>query len=310
VPSPSAVPATRVVAVVVTWNRRELLTESLNALRAQTHRPVAIVVIDNASTDGTNDLLASAFADDLDVVTLRENTGGAGGFTVGVERALGHHPDLVWLLDDDTVPTPSAAAELVESWETYPGTHPAVLASRVVWTDGRDHPMNTPRMKPGATADERAAAATVGAFPIRSASFVSIMCDAARIRERGLPVADFFLWNDDFEYSTRLIRDGVGLSCPSSVVVHKTKVFGSTDVDPGERFFYEVRNKLWVFSRSRGLSLPERGLYSAATARRWVRTFGASTDRATLRRAMGRGLVAGLRRPRPSDGTPGGDGGR
>jgi GT2 family glycosyltransferase len=292
----------RVVAVVVTWNRIELLQESVAALRAQTHPPVAIVVVDNASTDGTSALLDGPFAaGDLDVVHLHENTGGAGGFAVGVERALAHHPDLVWLLDDDTVPTPTAAAELVRAWDGYPGPRrPAVLASKVVWTDGRDHPMNTPRAKPGASAAERAAAAQVGAVPVRSASFVSIACDADRIRERGLPVADYFLWNDDFEYSTRLIRDGVGLAVPASVVEHKTKVFGGTDVDPGERFFFEVRNKLWVFTRAQGLTPAEKVLYAGATARRWRRTFAASQDRATLRRALGRGLVAGLRRPRPN----------
>ncbi|MCW2783842.1 MAG: glycosyl transferase family 2 [Marmoricola sp.] len=308
VPAESLEGSPRVVAVVVTWNRHALLTESVDALRAQTHAPAAIVVIDNASDDGTAALLESDWAAasegrvGLDVVRLRENTGGAGGFTVGIETALGHHPDLVWLLDDDTVPTPTAAAELVAAWTDYPvhdpDQRPAVLASRVIWTDGRDHPMNTPRTKPGVTPAESAAAAAVGAIPIRSASFVSIMCDASRIRERGLPVADYFLWNDDFEYSTRLIRDGVGLACPSSVVVHKTKVFGSTDVDPGERFYFEVRNKLWVFSRSQSLSIGERALYSTATARRWARTFSGSEDRTTLRRALGRGLVAGLRRPR------------
>jgi GT2 family glycosyltransferase len=92
-----------VVAVVVTWNRRELLQESLAAVHGQTHPPAAIVVVDNASDDGTSELLDSAYAVELglDVVHLRQNTGGAGGFAVGVERALGHHPDLVWLLDDD-----------------------------------------------------------------------------------------------------------------------------------------------------------------------------------------------------------------
>jgi GT2 family glycosyltransferase len=285
---------------VVTWNRRELLQESLAAVRGQTHEPAAVVVVDNASTDGTTELLDSAYATDLglDVVHLRENTGGAGGFAVGIERALGHHPDLVWLLDDDTVPTPTAAAELVRAWQEHPGGHPAALASKVVWTDGRDHPMNTPRAKPGASAEETAAADRVGAVPIRSASFVSLMCDAARIRERGLPVADYFLWNDDFEYSTRLIRGGTGLYCPASVVVHKTRVFGSTDADPGERFFYEVRNKLWMFTRSRSLSVPEKALYGASTARRWVRTFAKSSDRRVLRRALGRGLRAGVHRPR------------
>ena len=287
---------------MVTWNRRELLAESIAALRAQEHVPSVIVVVDNASTDGTEDYLASESG--LDVVRLQHNTGGAGGFAVGMERALTHAPDLVWLLDDDTVPTPGAAAELVRVWEQYAATagrRPAVLASRVVWTDGRDHPMNTPRAKPGAGQRETAAADEVGAMPIRSASFVSIMCDAEAVRARGLPLADYFLWNDDFEYSTRLIRGSVGLYCPDSVVVHKTKVFGSTDADPGERFFFEVRNKVWLFTRSRGLRPGEKAVYGGSTLRRWGRTFAGSQDRATLRRALARGLREGLRSgPRPN----------
>jgi GT2 family glycosyltransferase len=288
------VPA-RIAAVVVTWNRRDLLEESLDAIAAQTLQPVQTVVVDNASTDGTADLLAGR--PDLEVVTLSANTGGAGGFAAGIERALTFEPDLVWLLDDDTVPTATAAEALATTWEDHArltGRHPSVLASRVVWTDGRDHPMNTPRPKPGASKAETAAAREVGCIPIRSASFVSIMCDAEVIGERGLPVADYFLWNDDFEYSTRLIRERAGLYCPDSVVVHKTRTFGSTDADPGERFFYEVRNKVWMFSRSTGLSPWEKTLYGGSTARRWTKTFARSTDRPTLTRALGRGLSAGL----------------
>jgi hypothetical protein len=174
-----------------------------------------------------------------------------------------------------------------------------VLASRVLWTDGRDHPMNTPRQKPGASTAERRAAARVGALPVRSASFVSVMADATAVRDRGLPVADYFLWNDDFEYTTRLIRSRVGLAVPASVVVHKTRTFGSTDADPGERFFLEVRNKVWLFTRSTGLSPAEKLLYGGSTARRWARTFARSADRGTLARGLARGLLSGLTsRPR------------
>lgn len=293
----------RIVAVVVTWNRRDLLRESLDAVLGQTTRPARTVVVDNASTDSTAEMLADEHPD-VEVVRLDTNTGGAGGFAAGIERALTFGPDLVWLLDDDTVPTPTAAEELGEAWSGYAratGHRPAVIASRVVWTDGRDHPMNTPRPKPGASRAEVAAAREVGCLPVRSASFVSIACDAEVIGERGLPVADYFLWNDDFEYTTRLIRDGVGLSCPGSVVVHKTKVFGSTDADPGERFFYEVRNKVWLFTRSTGLRPAEKLLYGGSTARRWVRTAARSTDRRTLVRAGARGLWAGVRHaPRPN----------
>ncbi|MGZ4490225.1 MAG: glycosyltransferase [Nocardioidaceae bacterium] len=290
----------RVVAVVVTWNRRELLVEALAALEAQTLPLARIVVVDNASTDGTGALLDADYARH-EVVHLSKNTGGAGGFAAGIERALTHDPELVWLLDDDTVPTPSAAERLATAWTSYDtgATRPNLLASRVVWTDGRDHPMNTPRPKPGARSDELAKAAAVGCTPVRSASFVSIMCDAETVRERGLPIADYFLWNDDFEYSTRLIRGGVGLYCPDSVVVHKTRTFGSTDADPGARFYFEVRNKVWMFTQSASLTRPEKLLYGGSTLRRWVRTFARSADRGTLARGLGSGLATGLRtRPR------------
>ncbi len=286
----------RVVAVVVTWNRRDLLTEALQALRDQTRRPDTVVVVDNASTDGTPAMVAAGFPA-ADLVRLSQNLGGAGGFAAGLDRALrAHDPDLVWLLDDDTVATPTALAGLLAAAQGYPGPRrPTVLASAVHWTDGRPHPMNTPRRKPGASRDEIERAAQVNAVPIRSASFVSILIEAGAVRKRGLPIADYFLWNDDFEYTTRLLRDRVGLLCHDSVVVHKTRTFGSTDVDPGERFCYEVRNKVWLFTRSPGLKPLERAVYAGSTLRRWARTFAASKDRATLARALRRGALAGLR---------------
>jgi GT2 family glycosyltransferase len=240
---------------------------------------------------------------EADLLVAERNTGGAGGFTLGVDHALKHGADLIWLMDDDTVPEPRALEALMSAHAEYPGRRrPSVLASRVLWTDGREHPMNTSRRRPGVSRVESVAANAVGCMPIRSASFVSVLLDAATVRERGLPVADFFLWNDDFEFTSRLLRHRVGLACPASVVVHKTKTFGSTDADPGERFYFEVRNKVWTFTRSRGLSPAEKAVYGGSTLLRWSRTLAHSRDRLTLVRALRLGLVAGLRsRPRSAE---------
>lgn len=284
-----------VVAVVVTWNRANLLVRSLSAILGQSTPPDHVLVVDNASTDRTGEVLAQRFAGRVDVLTLGRNIGGAGGFAAGIVRALEHDPDAVWLMDDDTVPEPNALAELLRTRRQYAGPTPTIVASRVVWTDGRDHPMNTPRPKPGAGRAERLAAGAVGSTPIRSASFVSILCSADALRERGLPEVDYFLWNDDFEFTTRLLRGRRGLLCPDSVAIHHTKSFGSTDADPGDRFFFEVRNKIWMFTRGTGLNPAERVLYGGSTLRRWVRTVARSPDRPRLLRAAGRGLLAGLR---------------
>ncbi|QKW33625.1 glycosyltransferase [Actinomadura sp. NAK00032] len=291
----------RVVAVVVTYNRRELLAEALAAIAGQIRPPDTVIVVDNASTDGTPALVRERFPN-ADLLALGTNTGGAGGFAAGIARALDDpHTGLIWLMDDDTVPEPGALAALLDARHRASG-EPALVAGRVVWTDGRDHPMNTPRVRPGASRAELAAAREIGCTPIRSASFVSVLVDAAAVRECGLPIADYFLWNDDFEFTTRLLRGRTGLYCPASVAVHKTRTFGGADADPGDRFYYEVRNKLWLFTRSRGLAPSERLLYAGSSARRWARTYLRSHDRATLRAGLRTGVRDGLlRRPRPTE---------
>ncbi|WP_166849889.1 glycosyltransferase [Isoptericola sp. BMS4] len=287
-----------VVAVVVSFNRAELLGAALDALAAQTRPVDRVVVVDNASTDDAL-TVAREHPSGPEVVALQRNTGGAGGFAVGLATAVADlGADLVWLMDDDTVPTPTALAHLLGARDAYDGDVTA-LASRVVWTDGSDHPMNTPRTRPGTSPAELHRARAAGAVPVRSMSFVSMLVDAGAVRRLGLPVADFFIWNDDFEFSTRVLRRGTGLYVPGSVVEHRTARLVGTDHDPGPRFYYEVRNKVWTFTRSDALGVGERLLYGGSTLRRWVRTFARSQGRGTLLRAGGRGLWHGVvRRPR------------
>lgn len=292
----------RVTAVMVAYNRRDLLREALDALAAQSRPVDRLIVVDNASTDGSAEVaeeLLEAWGARARLVRLEANTGGAGGFAVGIAAAVvDEDTDWVWVMDDDTVPGATALAGALRTHERYVATGPddlAVMGSRVVWTDGEDHPMNTPKAKIRADQAERDRAASVGAMEIRSISFVSAFLRAARVREKGLPLADYFLWNDDFEYSARLLRGARGLYAPESVVVHKTVKRGSSDADPGPRFFFEVRNKLWVFRASSALYFWEKALYMAATARRWVRTFRASDDRTQLRECLKRGWREGMR---------------
>ena len=296
----------RVTAVLVAFNRSELLREAITALTAQTRPVDHLIVVDNASDDGSADVaeeLLEGWGPRARLIRLDRNTGGAGGFAVGIAAAVADdETDWVWVMDDDTIPQPEALEAALHAHERYRDTGKddlAVMGSRVVWTDGEDHPMNTPKPKIRASQIERARAKKVGAMEIRSISFVSAFLRASRVRQVGLPLADYFLWNDDFEYSARLLRGARGLYVPGSVVLHKTKIRGSSDQDPGPRFFFEVRNKLWLFKHSRALRSWEKLLYTGASARRWVRTFRASEDRAQLRDCLKRGWYEGwIKKPR------------
>lgn len=287
----------RVTAVVVAYNRRDLLVEVLDALARQSRPVDAIVVVNNASTDDTSQVVRDAERE-ITLIELTHNTGGAGGFAVGMAAAVArHNPDWIWVMDDDTVPTEDALLGLMNAATHYPEPRLAAVGSRVEWMDGAEHPMNTPRPNPFADAAEKKAADAVGAMPVRSLSFVSSMYRADVVRKVGYPIADYFLWNDDFEFSTRVLLGRRGLSTPASVVVHKTVRRGAADDDPGERFRFEVRNKIWMFWHSRSLTRGEKTVYGASSLARWVRTAVKSSDRRVLRDGFNTGRREGLQHP-------------
>ena len=291
----------RVVAVVVSYNRRDLVLETIGAVRAQDPPPAEVVLVENASSDGTADAVRSAYPD-VRVLALPRNTGGAGGFALGVAAAVRGGADLLWLLDDDGVPEPGALAALLTARRAYRGpVPPAAVASKAVWVDGRIHRMNVPRRRRGATPTEIRLAREVGCTPMRTASFCSLLVDGAAARSEALPVADYFLWNDDFEYTARLLRSRVGLFCPGSVVVHKTTTYYNSGTAPGDRFYYDVRNMAWMLLRSPGLAPVERAFFTVVALRRWLRTLYRAHRRGPMVRDLGRGLVAAARRgPRPT----------
>lgn len=229
----------RVCAVVVTYNRSALLRECLDAVLAQTH-PIDVLVFDNASTDDTPDVLAE-YAGRVRVTRLTKNSGGAGGFHAGMVQALMTDADWFWLMDDDTIARPDCVEQLLAAADRCP-LPVDVLASRVEWIDGRRHPMNSGAVD--ARHDKAEAAAAAGCVAMRYASFVSVMVPRRAVLDHGLPLADYFIWGDDVEYTMRLTRQGLGLLVPQSVAVHKTAYF-SLDT-PGARYYFHVRNSFWT----------------------------------------------------------------
>ena len=92
------------LSVIVTYNRKGKLKKQLSVLKKQTFKPEKIIIIDNASTDGTQDILKDYKDDDLvKCVRLEENLGGAGGFYYGVKEALNYDVDYFALSDDECV---------------------------------------------------------------------------------------------------------------------------------------------------------------------------------------------------------------
>jgi GT2 family glycosyltransferase len=232
-----------VCAVVVTHNRRALLTECLAALRAQTRAADHVLVVDNASSDGTPRMVREEHPD-VELVALEVNGGASGGFHEGLRRAHATGFEWIWSLDDDTIPEPDCLECLLAAADGL-ADEPVLLSSKAVWTDGHLHPMNQQgfeRLRTGRVI----AASERGLMPLRTATFVSLLVHRHAIDRHGLPLRRYFLWSDDIEFTARILRHDPGYLVPASVAVHKTDTAHTAINAAPARFYFHVRNSLYM----------------------------------------------------------------
>lgn len=253
-----------VAAAVVTHNRKLLLGECVAALLDQTRPLATVLVVDNASSDGTSEHLSALGLLDrgVEYVRLEENVGGAGGFSEAVRLGRGLGCEWLWLLDDDAEPRPDALERLLES---PPAADPRVvaLAPKVEYATGgldlnqRGHFRRRLRYLP-------ADAYRGGNAELGYTSFVGSLVRARAAAAIEPPRADFFVWGDDVEYSLRLRGQGQIRLVPDSVIVHKREAHAHLNArarfwnavlpmqmfpTPLERFWQNLcglRNYIWM----------------------------------------------------------------
>ncbi len=271
-------------AVVVTRDRLALLRQCLAALRDQTRPPDRVLVVDNASTDGTAAWLAEQ--DGVEVLRLAENAGGAGGFHAGLRRAHAEGAKWAWLMDDDTIPRPGALEALLR-----PDDPEAILrASVAVWKDGRLHPMNAPGIE-RERVEPLIEAAPERLLPLRTATFVSLLVHRTAVDRFGLPEARYFIWSDDIEYTARVTRGGGrAVLVADSVVEHRTARPYTAVTSAGDRFYFHARNTLYMVRGSSWSRLEKASLLYllGLTSLQYVRGGGSA-------RVVLRGLRDGVR---------------
>ena len=241
----------RVAAVVVTYNRKEMLKKCLESLLIQT-TPCDVLVVDNASTDGTADYLKSLKkGKKIRVLRMNQNLGGAGGFNMGIRKAVEYGYEYIWLMDDDTFPKPDALGRLLDADEQLEGNY-GFLSSVVLWKDGSGCKMNRQKVKKDFYKD--AGLLNNGLIPVEQATFVSLFLKAETVKKAGLPVKEFFIWGDDLEYTRRL---AVRMKMPcylvgKSQVVHAMGTNNgsciATDVPERiDRYRYAYRNENFAY---------------------------------------------------------------
>lgn len=265
----------KIAAVVVTYNRKDLLLECLSCLQNQNFSDASqacetsldILVIDNASTDGTSKALKPlANTKQILYFNTGSNLGGAGGFNYGMRKAVELGYDYVWVMDDDCMPHEDTLLGFLNADAELDGEY-GYLSSVCRWIDGSICTMNTQRHPLTKNITDFSPDIQL----VTLASFVSLFVPARIIKELGLPIKDFFIWSDDWEFTRRISRKYPCYLVGKSVVTHKSKSngVGNIALDSEEkisRYRLAYRNDV-VFYRREGIKgygyIFIRGLYHA-----------------------------------------------
>lgn len=272
-----------VTAIIVTYgDRRDLLFRVLDSLKTVGLRRA--VVVNNGASWAVHSELSSSYPDLVDVVEMGKNTGSAAGYTAGIRRALEFHAEYLWLLDDDNKPSANALRELIASYcqslrETRPdklaalafrpehqvdvaqGLSDKSIGSRrnsflgfhildVPYKLWRRTPIGKPRPK--------------GDIPrmvsLNHAPYSGLFFHWTLIRSIGVPNADFVLYNDDTEFTSRITRNGGRIILVTSARIddlesswnaHARFQNSFTGLLQGEgdfRAYYGMRNRAFIDS--------------------------------------------------------------
>lgn len=224
---------TMVIAVILTYNRKDLLARSLAAVMAQTRPCNQVLVVDNASEDGTTEMLQEVDYPSLTAYRLSCNRGAAGGFNAGFRLAYQHGADLVWMMDDDVIPEPDALKSLLDAGNRLCAL--SVPYSFLISTAFSENGAvtNTPiiSLKKNRIGYRNWPALLMyGLMPIERASFVSILVPRVALGEHGLPLSELFIWGEDSDFTLRISRKCPGYLVGSSRVVHLRQEAGPLSI--------------------------------------------------------------------------------
>lgn len=188
---------------MLTYNRKDLVPKTIKALARQSRPLSKIIVVNNASTDGTLQVLQELKrllpAGLLCIYNLKENLGASGGFSEGMRYFLTHtQADWLWLMDDDAIPERRALEKFMQYY------HNLAFSKK-----GRIGILQNERVLSLAELRKRAACPIkLRGKKIMRATFEGYLVKREVIERVGFPRSEFFIYSDDIEYSWRVIRAG------------------------------------------------------------------------------------------------------
>jgi rhamnopyranosyl-N-acetylglucosaminyl-diphospho-decaprenol beta-1,3/1,4-galactofuranosyltransferase len=228
----------KVIAVIVTYNRKNLLSHCITALKNQTKKIDKILIINNGSTDETGNWLLKQ--KDIQHIS-QENVGSAGGFYTGIKTAYESGYNWIWLMDDDGYPKEDALEKLMQDDKEE------LLLRNCAVIDKADKKSFVWKTLNYKNIDE----VTCEVIPNIAHPFNGTLLHRRIIERVGFPNPKLFLWGDETEYYYRIIKKNAIPFCTltKSIHYHPATSFSykhEWDYKTGWKMYYYIRNRFHV----------------------------------------------------------------
>jgi len=244
---PDKKPEPLVSVVIVNYNGRKFLPDCLGSLLKQTYSSFEVIIVDNASHDGSVASVQEHFPS-VKIFIQKENLGFAGGSNAGIREA---HGEYILTLNNDTIVSPEFIEELVQPM----GRDPCVgmCASKMVFPDGRINSTAICISRSGAAWDRGMGETDHGQYDLAEEIFGP--CAGAALYRRsmldeiGLFDEDFFLFMEDVDLTFRARLSGWKcMYVPTARVVHTHG--GTAGFKSDISIYYGNRNLVWYIIKN------------------------------------------------------------
>ena len=228
----------KVIAVVVTYNRQALLSECITALRKQSRPLDAILIVNNGSTDDTEQWLK----EQSDIIFINQNNlGSSGGFNTGINWAYKNNYSWIWCMDDDGYPKEDALENLLDADD---GSLRLMNCAVIDKADKKSFVWKTQQYK---TLDEVDCKIIAGI----GHPFNGTMLHRRIVERVGVPKPKYFLWGDETEYYYRIVRQNNIPVCTvaNSIHYHPATAFSikkDWDYTSGWKMYFYIRNRFYI----------------------------------------------------------------
>ena len=258
-----------VYIVILNWNGWRDTLACLESLQHLSYSNYEVVVVDNASSNGSEEKIRTAYPD-LTLIQSGANLGFAGGNNLGIAYALERDADFVWLLNNDTLVDPGALTCLVERAHAQPKAD--ICGSTLIY----NHDRNLVQAYGGGTYNEwlgqpkkvgqgNARTSTIDARSVElELDYIeasSLLASRQFLEAVGLMVDDYFLYFEEVDWFARAKgKFNLGYA-KDSIVYHKEGAStGASDYLMNEKSltadYYSVRNRILITRRHYPYALP------------------------------------------------------